>query len=127
VIGGKVLDASFVAALVRGSLAAGAWLDTARLVGLALYLPTLVLAEVRAVCPDAGGELAELLGHPGVILGELDATAAAQVEQLLTEAGAFDALAGHIIHIARTRGWPVLTADPSRLRRIAPDLDLELL
>jgi predicted nucleic acid-binding protein len=127
VIGGKVLDASFVAALVRGSLAAGAWLDTARLAGLALYLPTLALTEVRAVCPDAGGELAELLGHPGVVLGELDAAAAAQVEQLLTEAGVFDALAGHIAHVARTRGWPVVTADPGRLRRIAPDLEFDLL
>jgi predicted nucleic acid-binding protein len=127
VIGGKVLDASLVAALVRGSLAAGAWLDTARLVGLALYLPTLGLTEVRAVCPDAGGELAELLGHPGVVLGELDAAAATQVEQLLTEAGVFDARAGHIAHIARTRGWPVLTADPGRLRRIAPDLEFDLL
>ncbi|MBV9143424.1 MAG: hypothetical protein JO115_21320 [Pseudonocardiales bacterium] len=106
---------------------AGAWLDTARLVGLALYLPTLALTEVRAVCPDAGGELAELLGHPGVVLGELDAAAAAQVEQLLTEAGVFDALAGHIARIARTRGWPVLTADPGRLQRITPDLDLDLL
>jgi hypothetical protein len=94
VIGGKVLDASFVAALVRGSLAAGAWLDTARLVGLALYLPTLALTEVRAVRPDAGPGLAELLGHPVVVLGELDAAAAAQVDQLLTDAGAFDALAG---------------------------------
>ena len=126
-IGGKVLDASFVAALVRGSLAAGAWLDTARLVGLALYLPTLALSEVRAVCPDAGAELAELLGHPGVVLGELDAAAAAQVEQLLTEVGVFDALAGHIAYVARSRSWPVLTADPDRLRRIAPDLEFDLL
>jgi len=127
VIGGKVLDASFVAALVRGSVAAGAWLDTARLAGLALYLPTLALTEVRAVCPDAGAELAELLGHPGVILGELDAAGAVQVEQLLIEAGVFDALAGHVVHVARMRGWPVLSADPGRLRRIAPDLDLDLL
>ena len=85
------------------------------------------LTEVRAVCPDAGGELAELLGHPGVVLGELDAAAAAQVEQLLTEAGVFDALAGHIAHVARSRGWPVLTADAGRLRRIAPDLEFDLL
>jgi hypothetical protein len=32
----------------------------------------LALGEVRAVRPDAGPELAELLGHPSVVLGELD-------------------------------------------------------
>lgn len=124
-IGGKVLDASFVAALVRGSLAAGAWLDTARLVGLALYLPTLALTEVRAVRPDAGPELAELLGHPLVVLGELDAAAAVQVDRLLTDAGVFDALAGHVVYVARQRGWPVLSADPGRLRRVDPAAQLD--
>jgi predicted nucleic acid-binding protein len=49
VIGGKVLDASALAALARRRPAALAWFDTARLVGIALYLPTLALAEVRAV------------------------------------------------------------------------------
>jgi hypothetical protein len=127
VIGGKVLDASFVAALVRGSLAAGAWLDTARLVGLALYLPTLTLTEVRAIRPDAGPELAELLGHPSIVLGELDAAAAAQVDHLLTDAGVFDAMAGYVVYIARTRGWSVLSADAGRLRRVDPDVQIDLL
>ena len=63
-IGGKVLDASFIAASVRGNLAAGTWLDVARWSGIALYVPTLALEEVRAVMPDAPGELAELLDHP---------------------------------------------------------------
>jgi hypothetical protein len=49
VIGGKVLDASALAALARRRPAALAWFNTARLVGIALYLPTLALAEVRAV------------------------------------------------------------------------------
>jgi hypothetical protein len=45
---------------------------------LPLYLPTLALAEVRAVRSDAGPQLAEVLGHPSVVLGELDAVAAAR-------------------------------------------------
>jgi hypothetical protein len=84
-------------------------------------------AEVRAVRPDAGPQLAEVLGHPSVVLGELDAVAAGQVDQLLIEADVFDACAGHIVHIARARGWPTLTADPGRLRRVDPALELDLL
>ncbi|MGH3755182.1 MAG: hypothetical protein ACRDRP_21315 [Pseudonocardiaceae bacterium] len=124
-IGGKVLDASALAALVRGRVSAAAWFATAR--ALPLYLPTLALAEVRAVRPDAGPQLAEVLGHPSVVLGELDAVGAGHVDQLLLEADVFDGCAGHIVHIARTRGWPTLTADPGRLRRVDPTLELELL
>ncbi|MCA1604295.1 MAG: hypothetical protein LC775_02155 [Acidobacteria bacterium] len=57
-------------------MSATAWFATMRMLSLPLYLPSLVLAEVRAVRPDTGAELAELLGHPSVVLGELDATAA---------------------------------------------------
>ncbi|MGH3827453.1 MAG: hypothetical protein ACRDQX_09820 [Pseudonocardiaceae bacterium] len=126
-IGGKVLDASALAALVRGRLSAVAWFATAKTTGLTLYLPTLALAEVRAVRPDAGPQLAEVLGHPSVVIGELDAAAAEQVDKLLTEADVFDGCAGHVVHIARTRGWPTLTADPGRLRRVDPALELDLL
>jgi hypothetical protein len=51
VIGGKVLDASALAALVRGRLSAIAWFATAKAMGLTFYLPSLALAEVRAVRP----------------------------------------------------------------------------
>ncbi len=126
-IGGKVLDASALAALARRWPAALAWFDTARLVGIALYLPTLALAEVRAVRPDAAPLLADLLSHPSVVLGELDSATAAQVDQLLIAANVFDALAAHVVYIARQRGWPALTADPGRLHRVNPNLDVDLL
>lgn len=77
VISGKVLDASALAALARRRPAALAWFDTARLVGITLYLPTPALAEVRAVRPDAAPLLADLLSHPSVVLGELDSATAA--------------------------------------------------
>ncbi|MGH8966689.1 MAG: hypothetical protein ACRDXB_15375 [Actinomycetes bacterium] len=126
-IGGKVLDASALAALVRGRVSAAAWFATARALSLPLYLPTLALAEVRAVRPDAGPQLAEVLGHPSVVLGELDAVAAGHVDQLLIEADVFDGCAGHVIHAARTCGWPALATDPGRLRRVDPALELQLL
>ena len=67
-IGGTVLDASALAALVRGRMSAAASSATARTMSLPLHLPTLALAEVRAVRPDAGA-LAEVVGHPSVVLG----------------------------------------------------------
>ena len=126
-IGGRVLDASALAALVRGRVSAAAWFATARALSLPLYLPALALAEVRAVLPGAGAQLAEVLGHPSVVLGELDAVGAGHVDQLLMEAGVFDGCAGHIVHVARIRDWPTLTADPGRLHRVDPALELELL
>jgi len=127
VIGGKIVDASALAALIRGRLSAVAWFATAEAAGLVLYLPTLALAEVRAVRPDAGEELAEVMGHSMIVLGELDAANARQVDRLLTDADMFDAMAGHVMHVARQRGWPALSADPGRLRRIDPGIEIDLL
>jgi hypothetical protein len=53
-----------LAALVRGRLCAVAWFATAKMTGLTPYLPLLALTEVRAVRPDAGPQLAEVLSHP---------------------------------------------------------------
>ena len=46
---------------------------------------------------------------------------------LLGAAGVFDALAGNVLHVARQRGWPALTADPGRVHRVTPDLEVDLL
>ncbi|MGH3942211.1 MAG: hypothetical protein ACRDTG_27040 [Pseudonocardiaceae bacterium] len=91
-IGGKVVDASALAVLVHGRLSALAWFDTAWALAVPLYLPILGLAEVRAVRSDAVPRLAEVMGHPSVVLGELDAVAA---DQLLIAADVFDGCAGH--------------------------------
>lgn len=69
----------------------------------------------------------DLVDHPSVIVRDLTGPDAAVVDDLLSRAGTFDALAGHVAHISRTRGWPALTAAPDRLRRIDPDLALTLL
>ncbi|HEU0087874.1 MAG TPA: hypothetical protein VFQ77_09510 [Pseudonocardiaceae bacterium] len=96
-----------------------------RTLNLALYLPALAVTEFRVVRPDAGSPLAELLGHPSVLVSELDAAAAAQVNRLLLGARVFDALAGQVVYTAKQRGWPALSADPGRLRRVDPTLDIQ--
>jgi hypothetical protein len=70
VIGGKVLDASALAALARRRHSALVWFDIAPTLGLTLYLPSLALTEVRAIRPDAAALLADLLTHPSVIVGD---------------------------------------------------------
>lgn len=62
-----------LAELVRRWPAAFAWLRTARVLGIALYLPSFTLAEVRAIHPDTAPLVADLLTHPSVLAGDLDA------------------------------------------------------
>lgn len=72
-IGGKVLDPSALAALVRGPLSAVAWFATARTLNLALYVPALALVEVRAVRPDAAAQLAEVKARLSEVVARVSA------------------------------------------------------
>lgn len=127
-IGGKVVDPSALAAYVRGdSIALQAWLVTAKDRGLVLVVPQMALAEVRMVYPDLEQYLAVLLDFPWVLQLGLTRSAAVGIARLLAETSVWDGTAGHVILVARERGWPVLTTDPARLTRIAPDVDVDLL
>jgi hypothetical protein len=59
VIGDKVLDASALAALVRGRVSAAAWFATARTMSLPLYLPTLTAdpGRLRRIDPTVQVDL----------------------------------------------------------------------
>jgi hypothetical protein len=86
--------------------------------------------EIRTVCivyPNTDILLSRLLDHPSVIHAELSSADALKVIHLLDEPRTWDGIAGQVILVARHRGWPVLTTDPGRLQRIAPDLDIDLL
>lgn len=102
-------------------------MGAARVRGLTYFLPFLAIAEVRLLRPEAGVLLGELAAHPHVIVGRLGAADAAAVERLLEASGTFDVLAAWIAHACRHRGWPALSADPERLRRVDPTLDIDLL
>jgi len=62
-----------------------------------------------------------------VIVGRLDAADAEAVERQLEATNTFDVLAAWVVHACHQRGWPALSLDPERLRRIDPDLDIDVL
>lgn len=105
-----------LAALARHRVSAPVWFDIAPTLGFTRYLPSLALAEVRAVRPDAVPPLVDLLTQPSVRMGELDATAARRVDQLLLDADVFDACAAHVVQVTRTS----LARAHRRSRPIAP-------
>lgn len=87
----------------------------ARELGIVLYVPALAVIEARALCvvySNTDTLLSRLLGHLSVICSELSSAEALKVILLLDESQAWDGIAGHVILVARWRGWPVLTTDP---------------
>lgn len=124
-IGGKVLDASAIAAYARNDLAAVTWIDVARTMNFALYILALAFDEVRAVMPRAASALADLLDHPMVLVHPLTAAAADQLERRLFDAGVLDGMAGHVVHACSERGWPALSADAGRLLRVDSTLEID--
>ncbi|MFN2494417.1 MAG: hypothetical protein ABR608_00695 [Pseudonocardiaceae bacterium] len=95
--------------------------------GLTLYLPFLARTEVETLRPPATVLLEALATYPHVVVGRLNPDDATAVEQLLARTGTFDVTAAWVVHICRQRMWPALSSDPGRLRRIDPDLPVDLL
>jgi hypothetical protein len=102
-------------------------LGAARVRGLTYLLPSLAITEVQVLRPDTGALLDDLAAHPHIIVGRLTTTDAAAIERLLQATNTFDVLAGWIVHTCHQRGWPALSADPERLRRLDPTLQIDLL
>lgn len=124
-VSGKVLDASAVASWTAGWLSIQSWVIVAADLGLTLYLPSLARIEVETLRPTTAVLLDDLANYPNVVLGQLDPTTAAAVEQRLEQTRTFDVLAAWVAHTCRQRDWPALTADPTRLHRIDSDLPVD--
>lgn len=103
-------------------------MGAARVRGLTYFLPSLAITEVQVLRPENSGLLDDLMNHPHVIVGRrLDGNDATAVEQMLEATNTFDVLAGWVVHACRQRGWPALTTDPARLRRLDPTVPIDLL
>lgn len=126
-VGGKVLDAGALSALLDDNLVVASWLEVSRGLGLTLYVPQLVRTEVETIRPRATVFLELLERHPQITFAPIDTAAAASAKQLLDHTATWDAAAAIIVVTARARDWPVLSGDPGRLRRMDPDVAIETL
>jgi hypothetical protein len=134
VIGGRVLDTS---ALLRFASNTSIYMQSAVWValeeGLVLSVPATALTEAWARSHSGDHDVLDvLLGLPITVVDPLDADEARRTGRLLAasseqvgEDAAADVRTGHVVHTARRRGWPVLTAVPESLRRLDPELEVD--
>lgn len=90
-------------------------------------VPLVTSAGVVAQIWRGGGHrqvpIAFLLARTEVV--DLSARVARTLGLMLATAGVADPIDAHVVLLARERGWPVVTSDPSDLRAIDPTIALE--
>lgn len=99
---------------------------------MTVVVPTAALPLAYATTAESDHDVLRALMDLPVIVGDqLDEADAPGLGAILTDAvdptalGA-DALAvACVVHSARRRGWPVLTANPATLQTLGPDIDIE--
>ncbi len=123
---GKVLDASAVAAWASGHVGMQTWFGIAWELQLSFYLPAFARNEAMLLHPSTEPLIETLARAPYVVLADLGPAEAAAVDTCQQAAGVFDPLAW-VVHACHQRGWPAVSADPGRLRRIDPDLPIDVL
>jgi hypothetical protein len=132
-LGGFVVDASALAALGGGeNIYATTWADRAAVRGIVLLVPAAALSEawqqIRRHGPSLVEQMRDLLASPMVLIDPLEDTNAAQAGELVEGRDLNpDVAATQVATCARARDWPVLAAQPARLRVIDPELTVETL
>jgi hypothetical protein len=132
-LGGFVLDASALAALGGGeNIYATTWADRAAVRGIVLLVPAAALSEawqqIHRHGPSSVDQMRDLLTSPMVLIQALDEIDAARAGDLVDSRDLDpDVAAAQVATCARARDWPVLAAQPTRLRVIDPELTVETL
>lgn len=132
-LGGFVLDASALAALAGGeNIYATKWADRAAARGIVLLIRAAALSEawqqIRRHGPGSVDQMRDLLTSPMILIDPLDDINAAQAGELVEGRDVNpDVAAAQVATCARARDWPVLAAQPARLRVIDPQLTVETL
>jgi predicted nucleic acid-binding protein len=126
-IGGVVLDSTAFLAFVAGRPYAAAVVWHAVDHGVVLVVPTAALADAQARLAPADLEVLEtLVDLPVTVVVDLAREEARQVAAMLAKAGKPDCLAaGHAAWTARNRGMRVLTSNPTLLRALAADIEID--
>jgi hypothetical protein len=120
VIGGRVLDASALAAFATGRpvyVRALVW--AAVEANLVLAVPSAALGRAWSmVDPEHHSALQVLLGLPNTVIDELTPAMAQESGLLMAASRQEDIVAGQVAATARRRGWPAVTGDPGALRKL---------
>ncbi|GEL18637.1 type II toxin-antitoxin system VapC family toxin [Pseudonocardia asaccharolytica] len=119
-IGGRVLDASALAAFATGRpvyVRALVWAAVEE--NLVIAIPSAALGRAWALlAPEHHPALQVLLGLPITVIDELGPAAAQESGLLMAASGHDDIVAGQVAASARRRGWPAVTGDPGALRKL---------
>jgi PIN domain len=124
---GFTLDAGSLIALERGDEVVDALIQrVGEMPDAVIYIPAGVAAQAfrdgrRQV------RLTRLLKHPRTRVVPLDARTALAVGLLLGRRGCSDVVDASVVVCARTHGQGVVTSDPDDLRRLDPELRLEVI
>lgn len=124
---GKVLDASALAAWASGHVGMQTWFGIAWELQLSFYVPAFARSEAMLLHPYTEPLIETLTRAPYVVLADLGPADAAAVDTRQQAAGVFDPLATWVVHACHQRGWNAVSTDPGRLRRIDPDLPIDVL
>jgi hypothetical protein len=126
-IGGRVLDATALAAFAIGRpvyVRALVW--AAVEANIVLAIPSTALGRAWALLePEHHAALQVLLDLPNVVIDELGTASAWESGLLLAASGQDDIVAGQVAASARRRGWPAVTGDPGTLRKLDTTVTIE--
>jgi hypothetical protein len=126
-IGGRVLDASALAAFATGRpvyVRALVWAAVEE--NLVLAIPSAALGRAWSlVDPEHHAALQVLLGLPNTVIDELSPTMAQESGLLMAASGQDDLVAGQVAATVRRRGWPAVTGEPGALRKMDETVAIE--
>jgi predicted nucleic acid-binding protein len=114
---GVTLDAGGLIALDRGDRRVIALLARAEELGARITVPATALAQAIRQ-PARQVRLSRLVRQPTTELAPLDAVDATQVGILLASSRTADICDAHVVICARRNGQPIVTSDPTDLRRL---------
>lgn len=121
-----MLDASALDAWARGHLGMSSWYALAWELQLTFLVPPGTRNEALLLRPDAADLINVLLAAPYVVTAASpDESTRQQLVDVQEQARVYDPHSVLTAYLARTRGWPVLSADPARLHRITPNVEVE--
>jgi hypothetical protein len=126
-IGGRVLDATALAAFATGRpvyVRALVWAAVEE--NIVLAVPSTALGRAWSILePEHHPALQVLLDLPNTVIDELGSTSAQESGLLLAASGHDDLVAGQVAASAKRRGWPAVTGDPAALRKLDTTVAIE--